>query len=135
MKKKNDRNILMWILFAVVAVIVFLLPNIYSLINRFRLSEHTNSKEEEKVEVKKVTDEVISEIHFPMMRNSKYSSATYYSLDTFTSSDMSNADKLYAAFTNLENVNISNNSFKSKYLELIIDNILGKNVEYKLETF
>ena len=80
------------------------------------------------------------------MRNSIYDENTYYSLDTFNISNMSNTDILYNAFMDIYEGNItSSNSyskcsntpmeFEQNYLELRIKNILGKNVKYNLDSF
>ena len=133
--ENKQKNILMWSLFAVAIIVVFFFPKIYDLVTNLTLPKVEKNKPEPVEEVKKVTDEIISDIHFPLMRNSKYSKDTYYSLDTFTSNDMNNNDKLLSAFLRLETVDIVNNAFKSTYLELLIDNVLGKSVEYNLERF
>jgi len=133
--ENKQKNTLMWVLLGVAIVVVFLFPKIYSLVTKLTLPKVEKSKPETKEEVKKVTDEVISDIHFPLMRNSKYSKDTYYSLDVFTSSNMSDADKLLSAFLKLEKINIVNNTFKSTYMDLLIDNVLGKNIEYNLGGF
>lgn len=132
---KNNKNILMWVLLLIAIVIVFLFPNIYNFISNHTVPKVGKSENVKKEEVKVVTDEVIADIHFPVMRNSKYNKDTYYSLDTFRSSDMKNEDKLLSGFLNLEKVNINNNTFKSTYMDLLIDNVLGKNVEYNLDRF
>ena len=132
---KKEKNTLMWVLFGVAIVLVFLFPNIYSFVSKVTLPNGNKPEEPKKEEVKVVTDEVINEIHVPMMRNSKYNKNTYYSLDTFKSSDLSNSDKLFNAFLKLEKVNINNNAFNAKYMDLLIDNVLGKNVEYTLDRF
>lgn len=133
MKKEN--NIFLWVVFGIVVVAVFLLPNAYSLISNLNKPKIEKGTTEKKEEVKVVTDEIIQDIHFPMMRNSKYSNATYYSLDTFKISDMSNADILYSAFKEVEDISINNKTLKSAYIDLRIKNTLGKNVIYKLERF
>ena len=130
------KNIFMWIVIFIAIVIVFLFPNIYNFVSNFTIPKSGNGGDiPVKEEVQKVTEEVLSSIHFPLMRNSKYSINTYYSLDVFKSNDMNNVDKLYSAFTNLENVSIENNTFKSAYMDLLIDNVLGKDVDYNLEAF
>ena len=133
---KENKNTLMWVLFGCAIVVVFLLPNIYSFINKITTPKvPTNTSKPNEEVVKTVPDEVLAEIHVPAMRTSKYSSTTYYSLDTFTNSDLSNSDKLYNAFMYLEKVNINNNSFAATYMDLIIDNVLGRNIEYNLDRF
>ncbi len=132
---KDNKNIFMWVVLFIAIVIVFLFPNIYSFVSNYTIPKTGKVENTKKEEVKKVTDEIIEEIHFPVMRNSKYNMYTYYSLDTFKSSDMNNQDKLLSGFLKLEKVNINNNTFKSTYMDLLIDNVLGKNVEYNLERF
>ena len=134
-KKSNKSNIFLIVLCVIVILFVFLLPYLYDFITDLRMPK-TGKSEEEIVEKEKVVDlEVLNDIHFPKMRNSKYNANSYYSLDTFKVSDMTNADILLNAFLDIEQVNINNNTFKSKYMELRIKNILGKNVNYNFERF
>lgn len=132
---KNEKNTLMWILLVIVLIVTFFLPKIYNFVGDITTPKVKKSQNNANIEVKKVTDEVISDIHFPIMRNSKYNKDTYYNLDVFRNSDMSNSDKLLSAYLKLEKVNIINNAFKSIYIDLLIDNVLGKDIDYKLERF
>lgn len=133
--KKSNNNVLLLVLCVIIIVFIFLLPYLYDFITDLRMPK---VKEEEPVieEVKKVVDEeVLADIHFPIMRSSKYNATSYYNLDVFKISDMNNSDILYNAFMDIEQVNINNNTVKSKYMELRIKNILGKSINYKFERF
>ena len=132
---KNEKNTLMWILLVIVLIATFFLPKIYNFVGDITTPKVKKSQNNANIEVKKVTDEVISDIHFPIMRNSKYNKDTYYNLDVFRNSDMSNSDKLLSAYLKLEKVSIVNNTFKSIYIDLLIDNVLGKDIKYNLESF
>lgn len=134
--KKTNSNILVWVLCLIVIVFVFTLPYLQKFIDSFSTEKVEKTPDIEKKQEKKVVDsETLNDIHFPIMRNSKYNFNTYYSLDSFKISDMNNADILYNAFMDIEQVNINNNSFSSKYMELRIKNILGKSVNYKFDRF
>ena len=146
--KKEEKNSVLFIiiLFAVVLVMVLFLPKIYSFIEQQKLPEVEKTEKDTKEEKKEITEEILESVHYPIMRNSVYDSNTYYSLDTFTISNMSNSDILYNAFMDIYEGNITslnttgtctNNSkqFNVDYIELRIKNILGKNINYNLETF
>lgn len=148
MKKKSEKNnsLFIIILFAVILVLVLFLPKIYEFIETERLPEVENKEEQEETKETKVDEETLESIHFPIMRNSIYDSNTYYSLDIFTISNMSNNDILYNAFIDIYEGNMTSSNitgsctsiskqFNVDYLELRIKNILGKNVKYNLESF
>ena len=147
MKKSNENNNILFIviLFVVVLVIVLFLPKIYNFIEQQKLPE-VESTESNVVEENVITEELLESIHYPIMRNSIYDSNTYYSLDTFTVSDMSNNDILYNAFMDIYEGNITSlntsgsctsqsKQFNVDYMKLRIKNILGKSVQYILDTF
>lgn len=134
-KSAKDSNTLVWVLLGVLIIGVFSMPYISKLIDKITESKPVHNKEEIIVEEKVVDEETLNDIHFPIMRTSKYSSNTYYNKDVFKISDMSNDDILYTAFTGIENVNINNNTLESKYIDLRIKNMLGKNVKYELTRF
>ena len=148
MKKKSEKNnsLFIIILFAVILVLVLFLPKIYEFIETERLPEIENKEEQEEIKETTVDEETLESIHFPIMRNSIYDSNTYYSLETFTISNMSNNDILYNAFMDIYEGNMTSSNitgsctsiskqFNVDYLELRIKNILGKNVKYNLESF
>ena len=148
MKKKSEKNnsLFIIILFAVILVLVLFLPKIYEFIETERLPEIENIEEQEEIKETTVDEETLESIHFPIMRNSIYDSNTYYSLETFTISNMSNNDILYNAFMDIYEGNMTSSNitgsctsiskqFNVDYLELRIKNILGKNVKYNLESF
>lgn len=143
---EKNKNAFVWVLLGVVLVIVLFMPKIYRLIENKKLPE-VEEIVEEKIEQKKEVDkDVLDSLYFPIMRNSKYESNTYYSLDTFKVSNMSNQDILYNAFMHIEEIVMDSNGvkgtcttlskqFDSKYLNLRIKNVLGKNVKYTLSNF
>ena len=143
---EKNKNVFVWVLLGVVLVIVLFMPKIYQLIENKKLPE-VEEKVEEKIEHKKEVDkDVLDSLYFPIMRNSKYESNTYYSLDTFKVSNMSNQDILYNAFMHIEEIVMDSNGvkgtcttlskqFDSKYLNFRIKNVLGKNVKYTLSNF
>ena len=144
-ENKKNNNLFVIILFVVVIICVLLFPVVYNYIEKEKLPEVPH-EEEPKEEEKVVTEEDLADIHFPIMRNSIYSSNTYYSLDKFKISNMSNSDILYNAFMGIEetNTNIKPSDsysrcsttpmeFNSNLIELRVKNILGKNVEYNFE--
>lgn len=148
MEKKSEKNnsLFIIILFAVILVLVLFLPKIYEFIETERLPEIENKEEQEEIKETTVDEETLESIHFPIMRNSIYDSNTYYSLETFTISNMSNNDILYNAFMDIYEGNMTSSNitgsctsiskqFNVDYLELRIKNILGKNVKYNLESF
>lgn len=148
MEKKSEKNnsLFIIILFAVILVLVLFLPKIYEFIETERLPEVEKTEEKEEIKETKVDEETLESIHFPIMRNSIYDSNTYYSLETFTISNMSNNDILYNAFMDIYEGNMTSSNitgsctsiskqFNVDYLELRIKNILGKNVKYNLESF
>jgi len=145
MKKENNGFFLIILLFIGV-VLVFLFPRIYSSLESTNFPEIEKSKEEVVEDKKEITEELLSEIHTPLMRNSIYSDFTYYSLDVFKVSDMKNSDIIYNAFADMYEGNITDSSYNSKcgsvnkefnakYIELRIKNILGRDTNYELENF
>lgn len=147
MKKQVEKNnnYFIIILFGIILVLVFLMPKIYEFVENKRLPKIESTEKKEEINEKVVDEETLKNIHFPIMRNNEYEN-TYYSLDTFTISDMSNSDILYNAFMDIYEGNITSSDVMGKcslvykqlsadYLELRIKNILGKNVKYNLESF
>lgn len=145
-KDKKNNNIFLIVLFIIIIVIVLFLPNIYDFIESFNMPKINNTSTNNQEEIKELDQETLDSIHYPIMRNSIYDSNTYYSLDKFTISDMSNNDILYNAFldiyegnmTSYESTGICTNiskQFNKDYIELRIKNILGKKVNYTLENF
>jgi hypothetical protein len=133
------------IVFAVIFLIVIFFPKIYNMFERENLPKLDNKQEV--VEEKRVVDnELLESLHRPLMRSSSYNSNTYYNLNTFKISNMSNQDILYNAFLDIEKINIIDSNewgsctnirkeIGSKKIELRIKNILGKNINYSLENF
>ena len=145
-KKEKNNNLFLIILFISVVVIVLFLPSIYDFVEKMKLPEVETTDKQGKEENRIISEDVLENIHYPIMRNSIYESNTYYSLDTFKISNMSNNDILYNAFMDMYEGNMSpsgvkgncNNiskQFNQDYIELRIKNILGKNVNYTLDTF
>ena len=144
-KKEKNNNIFIIVLFILILILVLFIPKIYKFIEEQKLPkvEKTETKNEEK---KEINEDILETIHYPIMRNSIYESNTYYSLDTFTISNMSNNDILYNAFMDIYEGNIVSSNvkgnctttpkeFNKDYIELRIKNILGKNIKYNLDTF
>ena len=146
MKDKKNNGVTLVIILFIGAIMVFFFPAIHTLFYKATMPKVEESKNEVKAEKKELTEEIISEIYSPKMRNSVYSDFTYYSLDKFRVSDMSNQDILYNAFMDIYEGNIINSSYSSscgnvnkefnaKYIELRIKNMLGRNLKYTLEDF
>ena len=146
MKNKKSNNLFIIILFVVVVIIVLFLPSIYNFIEEQRLPKVESGEKHTEEEDKVIDEDVLETIHYPIMRNSIYDSNTYYSLDVFKISNMSNNDILYNAFMDIYEGNISpynlsrnctkvSKQFNQDYIELRIKNVLGKNINYTLESF
>lgn len=145
-KKNENKNTFMWIMFAVVLIFVLLFPVIQGFIDKLSLPKVEGEVEKPKEEEKVINEDVLETIHFPLMRSSVYSPNTYYSLNEFTISNLSNSDILLNAYLDIYEGNITPYSggasctnepkqFNQDYLELRIKNILGKSVNYSLEDF
>ena len=93
MKKNNNKFLI--IIFAIMLIAVFFLPKIYDFIETLKMPKVESLDNENKEEVKKIDSELLSDLHYPIMRNSIYDKNTYYSLEKFQISDMSNNDILY----------------------------------------
>ena len=100
-KKEKNNGLFIIILLVIVLIIVLFLPNIYKFVEKQKLPKIEVTKQEQKEEEKTISEDVLETIHYPIMRNSIYDSNTYYSLDTFTISNMSNNDILYNAFMDI----------------------------------
>ena len=144
--KKDNSSILVIILFVLIIVFVLFVPKIYSIIENSKLPKLQNSSIKQKEEIKRIDDELLSSLHYPIMRNSIYSKDTYYSLDTFKVSNMSNEDILYNAFLDMYEGNIVDSNiwgscvtapkeFSSEYIKLRVNNILGKDLKYTFADF
>lgn len=146
--KKNNNNsvlfIIILLIFAIVVIYFFPKINEYFTNQSMPKVNKTETKEEEEKRV--IDQDIIETIHYPLMRTSRYDKNTYYSLDTFKVSDMSNTDILLNGFLSIENIMIkslgrggtcTNTSFAfdSKWIDFRIKNILGKKVIYSYENF
>ena len=142
----NNNGMLMLILLVVATILILFFPKVYGLITKLRMPKIEYVEEKEQKEEKVINEEMLEAIHFPLMRTSIYDPNTYYSLDTFRISNMSNSDILTNAFLDIYEgnitahngyVNCTNNAkeFKQKYMKLRIENILGKDVKYSLGNF
>ena len=145
MNNKKGNNIFIIILLILVMGAVFCFP----IINNFVVKVTSPKVEEsnkEKTEEKKFNADIIEDIHFPIMRNSIYSDSTYYNSDKFAISNMKNNEILLNAFLDIHEGNIvstgipakcggTSATLEQKYIELRIKNILGRNINYKLESF
>ena len=101
MKKKENNSVVLIILLFIGVVLVFLFPKIHEYLNKVNLPEIEKSNTQNSEEKRELTREMLEEIHSPIMRSSAYQENTYYSLDTFKITDMSNQDILYNAFLEL----------------------------------
>ena len=113
--KKNDRSNL-FVLITMLLVVIFLLfiPSIYNFVEKSKLPKVESNKDSQKDENKEVEEEVLESIHYPIMRTDIYSTNTYYSLDKFKISDMSNNDILVNAFLDIYEGNMTPYSGYSK---------------------
>jgi len=146
-QEKNNNGILIIVLLAISTILVLFFPKIYDYINSFSMPEVENFEEEKENENEKEIDESILEtIHYPLMRTSIYDQNTYYSLDKFNISSLSNNDILLNAFLDIHEGNMTSyestgwctlvsKQFNKTYLELRIKNILGNKINYTLENF
>ena len=145
-KKEKNNNLFIIILFLVILVLVLFLPTIHKFIEQQKLPDIQKTENKNDEENKEISEDILETIHYPIMRNSIYDSNTYYSLDVFTISNMSNNDILYNAFVDIYEGNITSSNiqgnctntykeFNQDYIELRIKNILGKNINYTLDTF
>lgn len=145
-KKEKNNNLFIIILFLVIVILVLFFPTIHEYMEKLKLPKIESIEKNNTEERKEITEDVLDTIHYPIMRNSIYDSNTYYSLDTFTISNMSNNDILYNAFMDIYEGNMTSSDIKGSctnvskefnqdYIELRIKNILGKNVKYTLDTF
>ena len=132
-KKEKNNTLFLIIMFIVVVILVLFLPKIYNYIQKQQLPK-VEKTEVQKEEKKEITEDILETIHYPIMRNSIYDSNTYYTLDKFTISNMSNNDILYNAFMDIYEGNIINSNrkgsctnlskeFNKDYIELRIKNI------------
>lgn len=144
--KGNKSNTFVIVIFVVLAVLVLFMPKIYSYIETLKLPKLDKVEEKQEEKSKEVDEETLESIHYPLMRSSAYNPNTYYSLDEFTISNMSNSDILLNAFLDMYEGNMITSSIKGSctntpkefnidYLTLRIKNILGKNIKYTLEDF
>lgn len=145
-KKEDKSNLFVLITMILVVIFLLFLPSIYNFVEKSKLPKVESNENSLEKEKKEVEEEVLESIHYPIMRTDIYSTYTYYSLDKFKISDMSNNDILVNAFLDVYEGNMtpyygytacSTNSkqFNKDYLTLRIKNILGKNIKYNLENF
>ena len=148
MENKNEKNnnIFLIVIFAIILILVLFMPKIYDAIETLKMPKMESTSKENIEENKNVDKEVLESIHFPLMRNSVYDSNTYYSLDKFTISNMSNNDILLNAYLSIEEVVIKDSTLKGtcttvskqfdqEIMGLRVKNVLGKNVNYVLDNF
>ena len=136
----------MIVLLALVVIFVLFVPKIYSFIENYKLPKVEGEEIKEEEVSNEIDDKLLESLHYPIMRNSIYSENTYYTLDTFKVTDMSNEDILYNAFMDLYEGNIVDSDvkgkcvttpkeFSSEYIKLRVSNIFGKDVTYTLADF
>lgn len=145
--KKN--TIVILLAFVLIGTLIFFLPDIYNKVQEFTAPEvekvEIKKNDVEKKEVITIDSDVVKELAYPIMRNDKYSKDTYYSLDSFMVSNLSNNDILVNAFLDIYDgyfvdhgsVGCASNSkeFDASYMVSRIKNIIGKDVKYNLEDF
>lgn len=144
--KNNKSLVFVLVLLVLAGVAVFFFPKINEFLTKITMPkvEKTETREEEEKRV--IDEDIIETIHYPLMRTSIYNTNTYYSLDTFKISDMSNTDILLNGFLSIENVMIKSTgrrgtcvvdsvAFDTKWIDFRIKNILGKTVNYYFEDF
>ncbi len=145
-KKEGKGNLVTIISLALAAILVLFFPKIYAYIEKFGLPKVEDVKKTEVEEKKEIDQDLLDSLHYPVMRTNMYDKNTYYSLDKFTISDMSNDDILINAFLDIFEGNIVSYNgkvectnkpmqFNVDYIELRIKNILSKNVKYTLTDF
>ena len=139
--QKKSNGILILVLILVLIIFIINFPNLYKLVLKLqpepKYDENANKKEGDlvKKEVEELTDEVVNQVSFPIMRPNNYNENSYYQLNEFKISDMSNQDKLVNAYLAIDSIFIQNDSFDAKYIDLRMKNLLGKNTTYNLENF
>ena len=88
---ENKNNIMFLVVLVIILIItILLLPKIYDFIEKVNVPKVEVVDEQEEDDEKIIDDEMMESIHFPLMRNSIYNVNTYYNLDKFTISNMSN---------------------------------------------
>ena len=138
-----DPKIMLIILLLIVAFVVAM-PLVYKVSKKPK--KVVGYVPQEKKEEKVVNEDVLEIMHYPIMRSSKYNSFSYYSKNKFKVSDMSNNDILANAFLDIYDSMIKPSNFGGSctntykqfdgaYIKLRISNILGKDINYKLENF
>lgn len=146
---KKNSFVFIVILFIIIGVLIYFLPDIYKKFQNMDVPKIENKKEEIKEEVKKekisIDSDIVKNITLPIMHSDKYLPDSYYNKNEFTINDMTNNDILYNAFLDIyegylkdhKSVGCTNNSkeFDSSYLKSRIKNIIGKSVKYVLEDF
>ena len=142
---KKGNNTFIIVLLLIVVIVVFCFPKINKFMAKVN-SPKIVQKEIKTNKEKKFDESMIEDIHFPLMRNSIYSSNSNYLLDKFTISNLTNNDILLNAFLDVHEGNIKSTGtaarcggegavLDSKYINLRVKNILGRDLNYKLETF
>lgn len=147
MENQNNKNgILIIVLLAVSTIIVLFFPNLYDLVTSISMPKVEQIEQEEKEKVKEIDESILETVHFPLMRNSIYDKNTYYTLDKFTISNLSNNDILLNAFLDIYEGNMTSyegmgactnisKQFNKDYIELRIKNILSNKLNYTLSNF
>lgn len=155
-KNNNLSLIIVFIALVAVAVIIFFFPDIYKLINRGTPSttkdpDIVDDNPTEKLEKITLNSEILTKFNYPIMRNSKYSTNTYYKSESITMSKFNNNDILYNAFIHIYKGNIAEytegytgqycgtaetkKTFNAKYIDARIANLFTKSTDYKHADF
>lgn len=147
MKRENIILIIVCIIIVIIGIVS--MPNIYKLVESKAENNDVfipEEKETPKEKMKITTNsDLLKELVFPIMNNNITKTNSYYNLDHFTTTDISNNDILATAFTQIYSGYLISNpgvgcasesiSFNENYLELRIQNIFGPNTKYNLTDF
>lgn len=139
--KSNSNGLFVLILIVALIVLILNFPRIYNLVIKLRSEPKVENKVENKEvdsiekEEEELTDEIVNQVSFPIMRPNNHFEKSYYQLDKFEINNMSNSDKLVNAYLAIDPIFIENDRFDAKYIGLRTKNLLGKNISYDLENF
>ena len=116
----------------------------------YKTSNSSNSNEE-KLEEITLESELLTTFTYPIMRNNPYEKDSYYTMDSFTMSDLSNNDILYNALIHVRTGNFltyedsyqgnycvdgdHKKAVSEKYIDARINNLYGKSTEYEHGNF
>lgn len=146
---KKGSIIFIFLLFIIVGVLIYFMPDIYKKIQEMdtpKVEKNTDNTTTQTI-IKKITmdSDIIKNLTIPIMHNDKYSSDSYYQRSEFSINDLTNNDILYNSFLDIydgylkDHISVGcatkSKEFSATYLKSRIKNIIGKNINYKLEDF